>query len=113
MHYDCCEHLGSRVMLDTTKLIPEVPLKNILGHLKAFKYASRSVDHVEGLIIQNEAELNRGDKIDQLRFLSYVRLAAVAAITLLLCCCFCKKCNLLRRSQDDAVVVESVYAKRS
>jgi hypothetical protein len=59
MHCDCCEHLGSKLKLDTMKLIPEVLLKNILGHWNAFKYAGHSVDQVEGLIIQNEAELNR------------------------------------------------------
>jgi hypothetical protein len=26
-HYDCCEHLGSKLMLDTIKVIPEVSLK--------------------------------------------------------------------------------------
>jgi hypothetical protein len=46
------------VKLDAIKLISEVSLKNILVHSNAFKYASHSVDQVERLIIQNEAELN-------------------------------------------------------
>jgi hypothetical protein len=50
MHYDCCEHLGSKLMLNTMKL------KNILGHSNAFKYAGHSVDQVERLIIHNEAD---------------------------------------------------------
>jgi hypothetical protein len=41
------------------KFIPEVSLKNILGYSTAFKYASHSVDQVEQLIIQNEAELKK------------------------------------------------------
>jgi hypothetical protein len=65
------------------KLIPKVPLKNILGHSNAFRYSSHSVDQVERLIIQNEAELN------------------IETIFLLICCCFYKKCNFLRRSLDD------------
>jgi hypothetical protein len=83
------------------KLIPEVPLKNILGHSNAFRHASHSVDQVERLIIQNEAELNRDHKIDHLRFLSYVGMATMVAIVLLICCCFCKRCNFLRRSLGD------------
>jgi hypothetical protein len=59
MHYDSCEHLGFKLKLDAIKLLPEVPLKNVFGHSNAFKYASHSVDQVEQLIIQNEAELNR------------------------------------------------------
>jgi hypothetical protein len=47
-----CE-LGSKLKLDTIKLIPEVSLKYILGHSNAFKYASHSVDQVERLITQN------------------------------------------------------------
>jgi hypothetical protein len=101
LHYDCCEHLGSTLKLDTTKLIPEIPLKNILGHLNAFKYASHSVDQVEKLIIQGEAELDRDHKIDHLRFLSYVGMATIVAILLLICCCCCRKCNLFRRFLDD------------
>jgi hypothetical protein len=95
------------------KLIPEVLLKNILCHLKVFKYASHSADQVEKLIIQNEAELNRDNKIDPLRFLSYVGMAAMVAILLLICYCFCKKCNLLRRFLDDYCVAESVCTKWS
>jgi hypothetical protein len=59
IHYDCCEHLGSKLKLDTIKLIPEVSLKNILSHSNAFKYASHSVDQVERLITQNEAEVEQ------------------------------------------------------
>jgi hypothetical protein len=84
MHCDCCEHLGWRVKLDRIKLIPEVTPKNVLGHLNAFKYASHSADHVKRLIIQNEAELNRDDKIDHLRFLSYLGMATMVAMTLFL-----------------------------
>jgi hypothetical protein len=57
MHYDCCENLGPRLKLDMMKLIPEVQLKNILGHSNAFRYASHSVDQVERLIIQNKENL--------------------------------------------------------
>jgi hypothetical protein len=101
MHYDCCEHLGFRVKLESIKLIPEVSLKNILGHSNAFKYASHPVDQVERLIIENETELNRDHRIDHLRFLSYLGMATMAAMLLLICCCFCKNCNLLRKSLDD------------
>jgi hypothetical protein len=101
MHYDCCEHLGSKLKLDTIKLIPEVSLKSILGHLNVFKYARHSVDQVEWLIIQNKAELNRDHKIDHLRFLSYLGMATMVAMGLLICCCFCKKCNLLRMFLGD------------
>jgi hypothetical protein len=77
-------------------------LKNILGHLNTFKYASQSVNQLEKFTIQNEAELNRGHKIYHLRFLfSYVGMATMVAILLLICCCFCKKCNLLRRFLED------------
>jgi hypothetical protein len=44
MHYDCCEHLGSKLQLDAIKLLPEVPLKNVFAHSNSFKYASNSVD---------------------------------------------------------------------
>ncbi|PNF43974.1 hypothetical protein B7P43_G00917 [Cryptotermes secundus] len=101
LHYDCCEHLGSRVKLDTMKFIPDVPLKNILGHSNAFKYASHSVDQVEQLIIQNEAELNRDHKIDHLKFLSYLGITIMVVMMLLICCCFCKRCNFLKRFLDD------------
>jgi hypothetical protein len=39
MRYDCCEHLGSKIKLDTMKLIAEVSLKSILSRPNAFKYA--------------------------------------------------------------------------
>jgi hypothetical protein len=83
-------HLGSKLNLDTIKLIPEVSLRNILGHSNAFKYASHSVGQVERLITQNEAELKRDHKIDHLRFLSYLRMATVVATLLLIFCCLCK-----------------------
>jgi hypothetical protein len=88
MHYDCCEHLGSRVKVDTIKLIPEVSLKNILIHSNAFKYASHSVEQVERFIIQNETELNRDHKINNLRFHSYLGMATIVAMLLLISCCF-------------------------
>jgi hypothetical protein len=62
---------------------------------------SHSVDQVERLMIQNEAELNRDHKIYHLIFLSYLGMAVMVALGLLICCCFCKKCNLLRRFLND------------
>jgi hypothetical protein len=76
-------------------------LINILGHSNAYKYASLSVDQVEWLIIQNEAELKRDHKIDHSRFLSYLGMATVVDMLLLIYCCFCKKCKLFRRSLND------------
>jgi hypothetical protein len=101
LHYDCCEHLGSKLKLDAIKLLPELPLKNVFVHSNAFKYASHSVDQVERIIIQNEAEFNEDHKIDHLIFLSYLGMATMVALGLLIYCCFCKKYNLLRKFLDD------------
>lgn len=86
IYYDFCEHLGFTLKLDTTKLIHELPLKNILGHLNWFKHASESVDQVQKLMIQNEAELNRDHKIDHIKFLSYAVMATMVAILSLIYC---------------------------
>jgi hypothetical protein len=68
INYDCCEHLGYRLKLDTRELSPEVTLKNTSGNLNAFRYPSHSVDQVQKLIIHDEAHLNKDHKIDHLIF---------------------------------------------
>jgi hypothetical protein len=101
LNYDCCKHLGPQLKLNEIKLISELPLKNILGHLNAFKYAGHSVDEVEKLILQNEAELNRDHRVNNLKFLSYVGMVAIVAILLLFCCCLCKKnCNTWKKCMN-------------
>jgi hypothetical protein len=60
-----------------------------------------TVDQVEKLIIQNEAELNTDRKINNLRFLSCLGMATMVVILLLICCCLHKKFKLLRSFLDD------------
>jgi hypothetical protein len=96
MTYNCCEQLGSRLKLDETELLPEVTLKITLEHLNAFRYLSRFVDQVQRLIIHNEAELNKGHKINRLSFLYYLGVRTMVAIMSLIC----KKCNLFGRFLD-------------
>ena len=75
----------------------ELSLKNIYGHSK---YAGHSLDQVEKLILQTEAELTREHRLNQLNFMSYVGIITMVVVLLLLSC-FCKKCNLWKMWMND------------
>jgi hypothetical protein len=99
LQYDCCEHLGSKLKLYIVKGTTKLPLKNLHSHSNAFKYAGRSTDKVERLILHSEAELRRENSLNQLNFLSYIGIATIVVILLL--CCFYKKCIYWKRWMND------------
>jgi hypothetical protein len=100
LHYVCCEHLEFKLKTSTVKSALELPLEKLLSQSSVIKYVGHSVDQVEQLILQNEAELNRGRSSDQLNFLSRVGIATVIVILMLLYFCFCKKCKCWKRWLD-------------
>jgi hypothetical protein len=93
LHYVYCENLEFKLKMSTAKSALELPLEKLLSKSSVFNYAGHSVDQVEQLILQNEAELNRERSSDQLNFLSRVGIATVIVILMFLYFCFCKKCK--------------------
>jgi hypothetical protein len=59
-------------------------MKNILGHSSAFKYTGHSTERVEKLILQTEDELSTERTLNQLHFLSYVRIATMVVMLVIM-----------------------------
>jgi len=60
----------------------ELLLEKLLSQSSLFKYAGYFVDQVVQLILQNEAELKRERSLNQLNFLSHVRIAYVVGFVI-------------------------------
>jgi len=63
-HNDYCHNFGLKLKLKTVSGIGEIPLRKLLGHCNGFKYACRSFDQGEKLIVLNKSELRTGHEKD-------------------------------------------------